>query len=272
MQLNYVSKLASLGFAYAPLKSPKTAPVCDLCPATVNASRAAGDMPLYAAGGALLEPLTRRGMCTAWDATSACCQPRSGGRDGGDTPLIAAVIASSRAALPSIRRVYIVGVANGGFMALRVACEIGEQLSGVVAYAAGMYASQCAHPERAPSMILVQGEADVVVPYAGGKNSVGVSFPGHAESVGIWRQMLGCDEESRTELQFTAPPDKGVVEAFPNAPLTVHIDEWSRCSPRAGAARRLEGWRIANGQHFANHGQSVTIFQRALAEMLSNSS
>jgi poly(3-hydroxybutyrate) depolymerase len=157
MQLNYLTKMSQYGFAYAPLKSSKTASVCDLCPATVSAARAAQGMPLYAASALLLEPLTRAGLCTAWDATAACCQPQLGGKGGGDVALINAVIAAAKAAVPSVQKIYLVGIANGGFMALRVACEIGEQLSGVLAYASGLYPHQCARPEAAPSMVLMQG-------------------------------------------------------------------------------------------------------------------
>ena len=267
MQLSYLSKMAEWGFAYAPLKSHLTAPVCDLCPATIAAAQQAGDMPLYGPSARLLEPLTRAGLCTAWDATPACCQPKLGGANGGDVPLISAVIDASLAAMQNIdySRVYIVGIANGGFMAQRVACEIGSRLAGVIAYASGLYASQCSRPEGAPSMMIMQGDVDVVVPYAGGENSVGQPFPGHVETVGIWKGMLGCADEPHTSSEFTTAKQGGLV---PPPQLEVFTDSWSNCSSRGGVPRKLDAWRIHEGQHFAVPGTSADIFQRALAEML----
>jgi poly(3-hydroxybutyrate) depolymerase len=226
-------------------------------------------MPLYGPSARLLEPATRAGLCSAWDATAACCQPKLGGANGGDTPLISAVIDASLAALPSIdpKRVFIVGIANGGFMAQRVACEIGDRLAGVLAYASGLYASQCAKPEKAPSMLIMQGDVDVVVPYAGGKNSIGNPFPGHVETVGIWKGMLRCQEAPHSSSSFRTVKQEGLL---PPPQLDVFTDSWSNCSSRAGGggARKLDAWRIQNGQHFAMPGTSADIFQRALAEML----
>jgi len=270
MQLRFESLVESGNFAYAPLKSRTTAPSCALCPATITASRAARDMPLYETSAALLEPLTRAGLCTAWDATAACCQPRLGGRNGGDVPLLSAVVdAAEKAANIDASRIYVVGIANGGFMALRLACELGDRLAGVIAFASGLYANECTRPRSLPSMIIIQGDADVVVPYAGGKGSNGVPFPGHEETVSIFRGLLNCSG-SATSSQFTAAPDRGRMETFPNQPLTVYEDAW-RCAARkpGGPARSLEGWRIANGQHFANPEPSAQIFQRALHEIMS---
>ena len=78
---------------------------CSLCPTTVRAAAAAGNMPLYAAGARLTDALTSAGLCTAWDATEACCINESAGRNGGDTGFISTVIDAVSAAVAVDRKV-----------------------------------------------------------------------------------------------------------------------------------------------------------------------
>ena len=76
-------------------------------------------------------PITRV-RCTAWDATDACCQPRKRGRAQGDGPYILAAVDAALEAVPEIdrRRVYLIGIASGGFMALRMACDAPSRFAG----------------------------------------------------------------------------------------------------------------------------------------------
>lgn len=91
-----------------------------------------------------------------------------------------------------LKRIYVVGIANGGFMALRLACErAGAAFAGIVAYAAGVFASECSAAAKVP-LLLVQGNKDVIVPFGGGINSAGVAFPGFRESTQIWASSNGC--------------------------------------------------------------------------------
>jgi polyhydroxybutyrate depolymerase len=195
------------------------------------------------------------GACTAWDATSACCVPSSDGRDGGDVPMLREVISRTKEHFPvDASRIYVVGIANGGFMALRLACEMGSELAGVVAYASGLYASQCALKTGVP-MLLMQGNADVVVPFAGGYNSAGVSFPGFRESKTIWSSINGCSA-SPAQSNWTA-------RAGNNAPLNIAVSTYGDCTRDP-----LVAWEIDKGQHFALPDTSAVIFQKALRTFL----
>jgi Phospholipase/Carboxylesterase len=254
IQLRYSDLVHSHGFIYAPLRSARVARTCSLCPTTVRAADAMQNMPLYSATARLLEVTSAAGQCTAWDATSACCVPERAGRDGGDVPLIQAVIAKVQSIAPvDSTRIYVVGIANGGFMALRLACELGDQLAGVVAYASSLYSQQCARTHGLPPLLHVWGEIDVVVPFNGGYNSAGVPFPGFVESNQIWAGMAGCNSGTQNS-SFVA---KGSSN---DAALTVEVSKYTGCD--------LERWRISNGQHFALPATSAVIFQKALTDFL----
>ena len=99
MQLQFAKLVDEKLFHYAMLKSARSTRSCSLCPTTIRAANAAGNMPFYSAGAGLTQALTAAGLCTAWDATTACCINESGGRNGGDTGYIKSVIATVSAAV-----------------------------------------------------------------------------------------------------------------------------------------------------------------------------
>jgi polyhydroxybutyrate depolymerase len=67
------------------------------------------------------------------------------------------------------QRIYLIGVSNGGMLALRVACQQGDYLAGVGALIAGLPAKLQAGCKPPPmSLMLLAGTADPLVPYQGG--------------------------------------------------------------------------------------------------------
>lgn len=116
----------------------------------------------------------RMGGCNAWNATTACCN--AGGADGaaagGDVAFVRAAIAQALAAAPAAldpSRVFLVGIASGGFMALKVACADPRLVRGVVAYAAASemensFAATCPPGPGGytPPVLLIHGTNDVV--------------------------------------------------------------------------------------------------------------
>jgi len=66
-------------------------------------------------------------------------------------------------------RIYASGVSNGGFMSLRLALELSDQIAAVGVISAGMPAvSQCGDAVRPTSVLFMNGTADPLVPYLGG--------------------------------------------------------------------------------------------------------
>ena len=87
-----------------------------------------------------------------------------------DVAFLRALIAEhvSRGADPS--RVFITGMSNGGFMALTAACKMADVVRAAASVAGGMapaLVASCA-PSRPVAVLTIMGDADPVVPFAGG--------------------------------------------------------------------------------------------------------
>ena len=94
----------------------------------------------------MMEAATLAGACTAWDATDACCSPSKRGIPG-DGWFVQAVVQAALASNAHLdpHRVSLVGIASGGFLALRLACDAPTTFSGILAYAAGSWQAFAAH-------------------------------------------------------------------------------------------------------------------------------
>jgi polyhydroxybutyrate depolymerase len=137
-------------------------------------------------------------------------------------------------------RVYLVGVSNGGMMALRMLCEASELFAGVGTIIAGMPAGvgagcSIAHPMP---VIMFNGTDDPLVPYGGGD----VGFGGWQGS--IWpvertaaflARHNGCEQLSKTAVAGSAAPD---------AIRVVRLD-WGRCGSEHGVTL----YRVEGGGH-----------------------
>lgn len=72
------------------------------------------------------------------------------------------------------RRIYLVGFSSGGMLALRMACEHADSIAGVGAIGAALPAevAPTCKPARPIPTILVNGTADPLVPFQGGKDNL----------------------------------------------------------------------------------------------------
>jgi polyhydroxybutyrate depolymerase len=68
------------------------------------------------------------------------------------------------------KRIYLLGVSNGGMMSQRLACEASEQFAAIATVIASMPQKIYPHcnPKYAPPMLLMNGTADPFIPYWGG--------------------------------------------------------------------------------------------------------
>jgi polyhydroxybutyrate depolymerase len=127
-----------------------------------------------------------------WNATDACCNFDQ--RPVDDVGFFRALIAdvkAQRAVKPG--HVFVVGHSNGGFLALRLACEAGDVIDGVVALAGSTWldATRCPDGRDLP-VLLVHGTDDATVPYLGkpglypGAHETGLRFATRAGCAGGW--------------------------------------------------------------------------------------
>ncbi|MFC0682115.1 alpha/beta hydrolase family esterase [Lysobacter korlensis] len=162
-----------------------------------------------------------------WNA-GTCCGSSVGTVD--DVGFLAAILDRVAADFPvDADRVYLAGFSNGGMLAYRAACELGERVAGIAVVAGTMNVEGC--PAAAPVPVLaVHGDGDTVVPFAGGESSYGdprvepwYNLPVE-EAVGFWAERNGCPSE----------PEESTVGA-------ARVIEWDGCS--------VELWVVQGGRH-----------------------
>jgi polyhydroxybutyrate depolymerase len=92
-------------------------------------------------------------------------------------------------------RVYATGISAGGMMAQYLACQT-DLLAGVAAVAGSPVRSVLETCARPTPILTIHGEADNIVPYAGGDVSAGggdMSFASARETADAWARINGCD-------------------------------------------------------------------------------
>lgn len=156
-----------------------------------------------------------------WNAGYCCGAARRGGVD--DVAFVAAVLDRLEVELPvDPGRVYAVGHSNGGMMAYRLACELGERIVAIGVVGASLGVDPCA-PARPVSVMHVHGTADRNHPIEGGRgeNSLaGVDFHPAAEGVRTLAEADGCPPDPRVDVdgdlttQVFAPCDEGAEVRF----------------------------------------------------------
>lgn len=133
----------------------------------------------------------------------------------------------------NIDRVYMVGISNGGMMTLRFACERAERLAGLMTVVANMPDTvyESCHPSQPVPALMIFGEADPIIPYAGGaigqgsrRGDIGVVVSA-AQTLAAWMNANECagagDEtalpdlvDDETRVYLTTPENCAAPVAF----------------------------------------------------------
>jgi polyhydroxybutyrate depolymerase len=159
-----------------------------------------------------------------------------------DVAFIRAVVADIGAKLPLDRkRIYATGISNGGFMSFRLACEAAElfvAIAPVTAQLSANLGARCS-PSAPVAVLVINGTADPIVPYAGGE--VRVMFGARGEiwstdrTMAFWARHNRCASPPETRMMA----DRDITDSS----RVIDID-YTRC---AGARMRL--LRIEGGGH-----------------------
>jgi polyhydroxybutyrate depolymerase len=99
-------------------------------------------------------------------------------------------------------RVYVTGISNGGFMSLRVACDLSDKVSAIASVAASMAENRLkiCKPPQPVSVFLLNGTDDPIVPYGGGavrhrgKFGYGGEIISAPESAKYWADLDDCSK------------------------------------------------------------------------------
>lgn len=178
-----------------------------------------------------------------WNATNACCDLFANKVD--DVGYLKAVIADMKWKFNvDPKRVYVMGHSNGAFMAHRLACEMADQIAGIVALSGVNYADASACKPSGPVAVLqVHGTLDPVIAYLGGILPGGV-YPGAKASTSAWAARNGCQEKPSADKNL----DLDLLVPF----AETTVQRWSGC--KGGAA---ELWTTWGGDHFLKPKKDV---------------
>ncbi|WP_437732481.1 alpha/beta hydrolase family esterase [Sorangium sp. So ce1335] len=136
-----------------------------------------------------------QGIDGAWNIGPCCTTSR----DVDDVGFARALVQQVQAeACVDVKRVYAVGVANGGGMAYHLACNAADLVAGVAPSAFDLLAAseQPCQPARPVTAISFRGTADVLVPYEGGPqqapNGADITFLGAVGTFERWAELNEC--------------------------------------------------------------------------------
>ena len=186
---------------------------------------------LYAQPNGTLDRSSKR----FWNATDACCNYDHLAVD--DVAFLRALIADVNRAHPvDPARVFLIGHSNGGFMALRMACEAGDLIAGVVSLAGATWLDGARCPSGRPvSVLQVHGTADAVIGYGGGATRL-APYPSARVTTEAFAARNGC---SGPRVQL------GTSDFLGDATAETVRDAATGCLPGG----RAELWSVAGGGH-----------------------
>ncbi len=174
-----------------------------------------------------------------WNAGASCCdlehqQPNDVGR--------LRALLEANLNNPSIdpKRVFVIGYSNGGFMAQRLACDVGDRIAGVISVAGAAPAADVACAQTtALAFLEIHGDADPVVHYEGGTVFDRTDVPPHASALGTaqyWAQHLSC----KSPLHDASTLD-----------LEPHVADRETAVQRYdGCLGSVELWTVHGGGHY----------------------
>jgi polyhydroxybutyrate depolymerase len=173
-----------------------------------------------------------------WNATPACCDFDHTRPD--DVGYIEQVIADLvRHKGVDAKRVYLIGVSNGGFLAHRLACDDAAQIAAIVSIGGGGVAPAACKPKAPVAVLEVHGDGDRIVPLDGGPLGGGLPqqavIPAAKVTLSAWARRDHC---------APAPAVAAPIDVDAQRPgAETHVDRW-RC-PRAA----VELWTVRGGGH-----------------------
>jgi polyhydroxybutyrate depolymerase len=138
------------------------------------------------------------------------------------------------------KRIYVTGLSNGGAMTMTMVCaraDLFAAAASVIINLTDESADAC-HPSCPVPMLMMNGTADPLIPFEGGRGSSRFAVAGFwstAKTLDFWRRANGCEmRDAATSLDHRDPSDPTSV---------TRID--SRCPPGRDAVL----YRIDGGGH-----------------------
>ena len=165
-----------------------------------------------------------------WNATDACC--KFGDERVDDVAYLEAVLDDVEAQYNvDASRVYFVGHSNGGFMAHRLACEIGDRIAAIVSLAGATWedASACTAADHV-NILQVHGTDDDTIAYDGGSNG-GLTYPSAEQTVAQWATHNGCGGElapdGTLDIEVDLEGEETQLQTYADCPPGGQVALWT---------------------------------------------
>lgn len=139
------------------------------------------------------------------------------------------------------RRIYLTGISNGGAMTMTLVCKRADLFAAAASVAMSLtdQSANLCRPARAVPMLMMNGTADPLVPFKGGRGTsrfaVDRFWPAE-KTLGFWRRNNGCEarDGAVTELDDADRGDRSTVTRIE-----------SKCPP----GRDVVLYRVNDGGH-----------------------
>jgi polyhydroxybutyrate depolymerase len=158
---------------------------------------------------------------------------------GDDIAFIDALITRNASDRPiDTTRVYVTGASNGGLMAYRVAQELATRVAGIGAVIANLPVDplgSCRPGGRATAVVIMNGTADPLMPYAGGTVASSASRGTVQSSIATrdyWAGVNGC---------AGAPSSQSLADTDPGDGSTVVRQTYASCTGAPLVYFRVDG-------------------------------
>ncbi|SDO43304.1 PHB depolymerase family esterase [Afipia sp. GAS231] len=130
------------------------------------------------------------------------------------------------------KRIYVTGLSNGGAMTIALVCARAELFAAAASVIINLTdeAAAACHPSRPMPMLMMNGTADPLIPFEGGKGSSRFAVDGFwpaMKTLAFWRKLNGCeigdgavtdlgdrdheDQSTVTRIESRCPPARDVV-------------------------------------------------------------
>jgi len=189
-----------------------------------------------------------------WNATDACCDQFNSGVD--DSGYLRALIEAVQAQFNvDARRIYMVGLSNGGMMAYRMACDHSDIIAAIVSASGTTWNDPgLCNPAEPVHVLEIHGTLDDAALYDGGFVGA-IPYPGAIATIEQWATFAGC-----SLIGDTSSPLLDLSVMLPGVDTTV-TRYATGCSPRGSG----ELWTIVNGGHIPD---ATPQFSRLILEFL----
>lgn len=158
------------------------------------------------------------------------------------------------------KHIYVTGISNGGAMTMTMACKRADLFAGaasVIFNFTDEFAQAC-QPSRPVPMLMMNGTADPLIPYDGGRGTSRFATDGYwstEKTLNFWRHIDGCEEQdaASTDLDDRDPDDQSTV---------------TKISSKCPAGTDVVLYRVNDGGHRMPGSFPDTRFPRMVNYML----